>query len=140
TTVSGNYFDVLRVRPVVGRGITSNDVDAIAPVAVMDHRYWTDRYRGDPTVIGKTLLLNGQAVTIVGVAPPRFAGVYTGVVPHLYVPLTLQPLLSGVNTLDDRKLRSWLVFARLAPGVSIDAAREDADRAAKRITASYGDR
>jgi predicted permease len=79
-------------------------------------------------------------VTIVGIAPPRFSGVYTGVVPHLYVPLTLQPRLSGVNTLDDRKLRSWLVFARLAPGVSIDVARDDADAAARRITASYGDR
>src|SRR4029453_1866829 len=57
-----------------------------------------------------------------------------------YVPLTLQPRLSGVNTLDDRKLRSWLIFARLAPGVSIAVARDDADAAAKRITASYGDR
>ena len=56
------------------------------------------------------------------------------------MPLTLQPRLSGVNTLDDRTLRSWLVFARLAPGVSIDAASEDADATAKRITASYGDR
>ena len=140
TTVSGTYFAVLGVRPVIGRAITSADVDARAPVAMLGSQYWLDRYRGDPSVIGKTLLLNGQAVTVVGVAPPRFSGIYTGVVPQLYVPLTLHPILSGVNTLDDRKNRSWLVFARLARGVSIDAAREDADAAAKRITASYGDR
>src|SRR5438270_661692 len=90
--------------------IAAVDVDAIAPVALLGSQYWMDRYRGDPNVIGKTLLLNGQAVTVIGIAPPRFAGVYTGVVPQLYVPLTLHPLLSGVNTLDDRKLRSWLIF------------------------------
>jgi predicted permease len=140
TTVSGAYFDVLGVKPSRGRLINDADVETSAPVAVIGHQYWTDRYRGDPAVIGRTLLLNGQAVTVVGIAPPRFSGVYTGVVPHFYVPLTLQPRLSGVNTLDDRKLRTWLLFARLAPGVSIDAAREDADVVAKRISAGYGDR
>jgi hypothetical protein len=140
TTVSGTYFEVLGVRPIIGRNITSADVETVAPVAMLGAQYWIDRYRGDRAVIGKTLLLNGQPVTVVGIAPPRFSGVYTGVVPHLYVPLTMQPRLTGVNTLDDRKLRTWLLFARLAPGVSIDAARQDADAAAKRITASYGDR
>ena len=140
TSVSGGYFDVLGVRPIVGRSITNEDVETLAPVAMLGSQYWIDRYRGDPSVIGKTLLLNGQPVTVVGITPPRFSGIYTGVVPQLYVPLTLQPRLTGVNTLDDRKLRAWLLFARLAPGVSIDAAREDADAAAKRITASYGDR
>jgi predicted permease len=140
TTVSGTYFTVLGVRPVIGRAITSADVDARAPVAILGSQYWLDRYRGDPSVIGKTLLLNGQTVTVVGVAPPRFSGIYTGVVPQLYVPLSLHPILSGVNTLDDRKNRSWLVFARLAPGISIDEARKDADATAKQITASYGDR
>jgi len=140
TTVSGTYFAVLGVRPTLGRLIDERDVDARAPVAILDHQYWIDRYRGDPSVIGRTILLNGQGMSVVGVAPPRFAGVYTGVVPHFYVPLTLQPRLSGVNMLDDRKLRNSLVFARLAPGVSIDAARSDADVVARRIATSYGDR
>ena len=140
TTVSGEYFNTLGVRATIGRAITNDDVQAATPVAMVGAQYWMERWHGDPSVIGKTLLLNGQPVTIIGIAPPRFSGVYTGVVPHLYVPLTLQPRLSGVNSLDDRKLRSWLVFARLAPGVSIAVARDDADAAAKRITASYGDR
>jgi hypothetical protein len=82
TTVSGEYFDVLGVRPIVGRAITSDDVRTVAPVAMLSAQYWMDRYHGDASVIGKTLLLNGQPVTVVGIAPPRFAGVYTGVVPH----------------------------------------------------------
>ena len=140
TTVSGRYFEVLGIKPSIGRVIDDADVDAMAPNAMLGYRYWRDRFGRDEAVIGKTLLLNGQAVTVVGVTPPDFSGVYTGVVPHLYVPLTLQPRLSGVNTLDDRKLRAWLLFARLAPGVSIDAARGDADAVARRISSGYGDR
>jgi hypothetical protein len=86
TTVSGRYFDVLGVKPILGRAITDADVDASLPVAVLGSRYWTARFLGDRCVLGKVLLLNGDAYTIVDVAPPSFAGVYSGVVPHLYVP------------------------------------------------------
>lgn len=139
TTASGNYFDVLGIRPVIGRAINENDVETIAPVAVLGFQYWLDRFSGDRAVLGRTMYLNGEPVTIVGVAPPLFSGVYTGVVPHMYVPLTLQPRLAGVNQLDDRKLRTWLLFGRLRPGVTIEAAQADADAAAKRIGVRYGD-
>ncbi len=140
TTVSGRYFDVLGVKPILGRAITDAEVDASLPVAVLGYRYWTERFLGDRSVLGKVLLLNGDAYTIIGVAPPSFAGVYSGVVPHLYVPLTLQPRLSGVNALDNRKMRTWLVFGRLRPRVTIEQAQGEADATAKRIGASYGDR
>jgi predicted permease len=140
TTVSGKYFDVLGVKPILGRSITDAEVDASLPVAVLGYRYWMDRFLGDRNVLGRVLLLNGDAYTIVGVAPPSFAGVYLGVVPHLYVPLTLQPRLSGVNALIDRKMRTWLIFGRLKPGVTIEQAQSDADATAKRIGATYGDR
>jgi len=140
TTVSGRYFEVLRIRPAAGRLIGDADVDGASHVAVLGFEFWTSRYQRDAGVIGRTLLLNGVAVQVVGVAPPAFAGVYTGVMPHLYVPLTLQPQISGVNTLDDRKLRSWLMFARLKPGTTIDQIRPAADAAALRISTSYGDR
>jgi predicted permease len=140
TTVSGRYFDVLGVKPFIGRLITDAEVEAIAPVALLGYQYWKDAFSGDSAAIGKTLLLNGEPVTITGVLPPRFSGIYTGVVPQLYVPLTLQPRLTGVNQLDDRKLRNWLLFARLAPGVDLAAAQAEADATAKRISSSYGDR
>jgi putative ABC transport system permease protein len=140
TTISGRYLDVLGIKPLIGRTITDADIEAIAPIAVLGYQYWIDRYSGDSAVLGKTLFLNGEPVTIVGVAPPLFSGVYTGVVPHMYVPLTLQPALTGVDALKDRKMRTWLVFARLAPGVTLAAARNEADALAKRIGSSYGDR
>ena len=102
TAVSGRYFDVLNIKPVIGRLLTDDDVDRIAPVAVLSHQYWTERFGADRNVIGRTLLLNGQAVSVIGVTPPEFSGIYTGVVPQLYVPLTLQPALAGVNLLDDQ--------------------------------------
>ena len=140
STVSGHYFDVLRVAPAIGRTITNEDVAARAPVAMLGYDFWRERYDGRADAIGQTVFLNGEQFSIVGVAAPRFAGVYTGVAPHFYVPATTEPLISGVNTLDDRKLRSWLLFGRLAPGVTIDAARSEADALARRLSASYGDR
>jgi putative ABC transport system permease protein len=139
TLASGRYFDVLGVKPVLGRIISDADEREIAPVAVLGYQYWMDRYGGSSDVLGKSLFLNGEPFTIIGVAPPRFSGVYTGVVPHMYVPLTWQPRITGVNALDDRKLRTWLVFARLAPGVSLDQAQKEADAVAKRIGTTYGD-
>lgn len=140
TTVSGRYFDVLGVRAVIGRAITNEDVQARAQVATLSYDFWRERYNGRSDAIGQSVFLNGEAFTIVGVAPPRFAGVYTGVAPHFYVPATTEPLLSGVNALNDRKLRSWLLVGRLAPGVSIDAARSEANGFAHRLSESYGDR
>jgi predicted permease len=138
--VSGRYFDVLGVKPIIGRQITDADVDGSLPVAVLGYQYWSERFLGDRGVLGRVLLLNGDAYTIVGVAPPSFSGVYSGVVPHMYVPLTLQPRLSGVNALVDRRMRTWLVFGRLSDGVTIGQARDDANATARRIGASYGDR
>ena len=140
STVSGHYFDVLGVRPAIGRTITNEDAAARAQVAVLGYDFWRERYDGRTDALDKSVFLNGERFSIVGVAPPRFAGVYTGVAPHFYVPATTEPLISGVNTLEDRKLRSWLLFGRLAPGVTIDAARTDADGFARRLSELYGDR
>ena len=140
STVSGHYFDVLGVRPAIGRIITNEDVSGRAQVAVLGYDFWRERYGGRADALDTSVFLNGERFSIVGVAAPRFAGVYTGVAPHFYVPATTEPLISGVNTLDDRTLRSWLLFGRLAPGVTIDAARADADAFARRLSASYGDR
>lgn len=139
-TVSGRFFDVLRVAPIIGRPITDADERSAAPVAVLGYQYWQERFNGSANVLGQTLLLNAQPFTVVGVAPPRFSGVYTGVVPHMYVPITTQPLVMGVDRLSDRKLRSWLLFARLAPGASIGDAKREANALALRLSKGYGDR
>jgi putative ABC transport system permease protein len=140
STVSAHYFGVLGVRPAIGRIIGSEDVAARAQVAVLGYDFWRARYDGRTDAVGKSVFLNGERFTIVGVAAPGFAGVYTGVAPHFYVAATTEPLISGVNTLDDRKLRSWLLFGRLAPGVTIEAARTEVDAFARRLSGLYGDR
>src|SRR5436305_10898198 len=81
STVSGHYFDVLGVRPAIGRAITSDDVAARAQVAVLGYDFWRQRYDGRVDALGKSVFLNGERFSIVGVTPPRFAGVYTGVAP-----------------------------------------------------------
>ena len=143
TSVSGGYFGVLGVRAAIGRTLTPADEGGAAPVAVLSHAYWTRRYAGDRGVLGRTLFLNGQPVSIVGVAGPRFVGTYVGVVPDLFVPIALQPRLTGVapaTALEDRGSRWVQAVARLAPGVPRERAQAELDALARRLSAAAGDR
>ena len=93
--VSGNYFSVLGVTPVRGRVFLPSEesVTEPAPVAVISHRLWRQRFGANPRIVGAVVRLNNQPVTVVGVAPEGFAG--TGVlVPDVWLPLSMQPALS----------------------------------------------
>jgi predicted permease len=138
--VSGDYFDVLRVRPSVGRGFTREEETAGAPVAVLAHDYWLRRFAGARSIVGRTILLNGQPITIIGVAPQDFHGTYVGVTFDLWLPLTLQQRLLGGNTLEDRAARWLQAVARLAPGVSRAQARHELDALARNASSVAGDR
>ena len=126
---SGNYFDVLGVRPALGRffeGAEQGDTFNAAPVAVLGYPLWMRRFNGDPSIIGRTVLLNRHPFTIIGVVPPEFAGTITGFRFDLYVPLTMQQTLAGGHQwLASRGARPLYLFARLAPGVSFDQARSE---------------
>ena len=90
--VSANYFDVLRVKPVLGRAFLPEegaDKPGAFPVAVISHRMWQSRYHGDPGVLGTTIRLNRHLLTIVGVAPPRFRGSLVGFVYDVWMPITM---------------------------------------------------
>jgi predicted permease len=137
---SGNYFSVLGVTSAIGRVIEPNDEREAAPIAVLGHAYWRRDMAGDSSVLGRTLFLNGQPVSIVGVAPRGFAGTYVGVVPDVFVPITLAPRLAPTTSLDDRGARWIQAFARLAPGVSIAGAARELEAMARRISASLGER
>src|SRR5690554_7345719 len=90
--VSGNYFDVLQVQPALGRLLGPQDAPRVGEslVAVLSYRFWRDRLGGDPNIIGKTLTVNAQPLTIIGVAPESFKGTMRGWNPVVYVPLTLR--------------------------------------------------
>ena len=138
--VSGTYFDVLGPRPSLGRMLTESDERERTPTVVLSHGFWRRQYGGDRRALGHTLFLNGLPFTVVGVTAPRFAGTYVGVVPDVFVPVTLQPVLSGENVLDDRRARVLQVIARLGPGVTAADCQRELDAIARRLSHDAGDR
>jgi predicted permease len=124
--VSGSYFPALAIQPAIGRLLGPGDDRAIgeSPVVVLSYDYWRTRFDADPAVIDQTLTVNGQPMTIVGVAPRDFNGTTLGARPQVFVPLkmtrALQPNFKGF---DDRRDYWLYLFARLKPGVSIEQAQ-----------------
>jgi predicted permease len=124
--VSGNYFQVLQVQPALGRLFDSNDDRLVgeASVVVLSHGFWTTKFAADPNVLNKTVKINGQTLTIVGVAAPKFDGTTLGQKVQVFVPVTLRAQMSpGWRGWSDRTVYWAYLFARLRPGVAIDQAR-----------------
>jgi predicted permease len=124
--VSGNYFRVLNVRPALGRLLDPSDEPRVgeSAVVVLNHAYWVNHFGADPGVLGRSLTVNGQRMTIVGVAPPGFNGTTVGVRPHVFVPLTMAWALQPTFRRNDENRNAyWLyLFARLKTGMSIEQA------------------
>src|SRR5688500_16918391 len=123
--VSGSYFPVLGLNPALGRLFTPEDDKTIGGhfVVVLTHDYWRNRFELNPNVLNETLVVNGQAMTIVGVAPRGFAGTTLGQNPDVFVPITMRGLMSpGFNAFENRRSYWAYLFARLQPGVSREQA------------------
>jgi putative ABC transport system permease protein len=118
--VSGGYFSILGVHPLMGRTIDpTDDAGAGNPVAVLSYGYWSDHLGGDTAVLNQPLKMNGQTFTIVGVAPKGFTSTTLGEEPAAFVPLVFKPLLTPHWNGTDRWNDYYLyLFARLQPGVS----------------------
>ena len=127
--VSGNYFEVLGVKPVLGRVFTPEeyaDKPGAFPLTLISYRFWHTRYNSDPHVVGKTIKVNQHELTIIGVTPPEFRGSMVGLAYDLWIPLMMRPQLSGFTTawqLTDRKNRDLIGMARLKPGITISQAQ-----------------
>ncbi|HEU4629952.1 MAG TPA: ABC transporter permease [Gemmatimonadaceae bacterium] len=123
--VSGSYFPVLGLRPALGRLLGPADDQNIGGhyVAVLSHGYWENQLGADPGVLGKPIVVNGQSLTIVGVAPRGFEGTTLGSNPRVFVPLTMRAqMLPGWRGFDNRQSYWAYLFARLKPGVSVEQA------------------
>jgi predicted permease len=123
--VSGNYFAVLRVRPLRGR-FFAPDEDAVPdrnPVAVISFGLWQSRFAGDPAIVGKRLQVNGVPFTVIGVAPQEFRGVLTGSANEMWIPTMM--LRVGWRGCDGFQYdcRRLDLIGRLAPGRTIAEAR-----------------
>jgi putative ABC transport system permease protein len=119
--VSGNYFDVLGVRPAAGRLLLrSDDVTQDAnPVVVLSFGYWQRRFGADPRILNQTILINSHPFTVVGVVAPGFRSVVVGDAPDLFAPMMMKPEITpGWNDLDNHRSRWLNIFARLSPGVN----------------------
>ena len=132
--VSGNYFEGLGVQPVLGRPLLpEDDSESAPPTAVVSYKFWTQRLGGSSQAAGKTVVLNGLPITIVGVAPPDFFGLEPGSSPDLYIPLAKYSaeqarqggFESGVSYLKDPKVWWAGVVGRLKSGVSPQQAQAE---------------
>ena len=123
--VSGSYFPVLGLTPAAGRLLTPDDDRAPGEshVVVLAYGYWQSKFGLDPAVVNQTLVVNGQTMTIVGVAPKGFAGTTLGVKPDLYAPITMRGFSQPSRAFDNRRNYWVYAFARLKPGISIEQAR-----------------
>ncbi len=122
--VSGNYFQVLGLKPALGRLLTQQDDTAknANPVLVLGYDYWKARFAGSPSVIGQTVLINGHPFTILGVAPQNFQSAIGGYKPGVFAPISMcdivMPYMNARNNLTNH-LSLWLTLvARLKPGVT----------------------
>ncbi|HEX7360974.1 MAG TPA: ABC transporter permease [Bryobacteraceae bacterium] len=127
--VSGNYFNVLGVGAAIGRVLTPKDDSLSAPrVAVISDHYWRERFHRHKAVIGKTMVLNGTAFTIAGVAAPGFFGERVQTAPDYWIPLSFQPQILQRTSWLASQDEYWLNFmGRLKPGQTMQSADASVD-------------
>jgi len=130
--VSGSYFPVLGIQPVLGRLIGPGDDRAPgeSPVVVLSHDYWRTRFAERRDILNQTMVVNGETMTIIGVAPQGFTGTTLGAQPQVFVPITMRERMERFiavpgrpSTFDTRRSYWIYLFARLKPGVTIEQAR-----------------
>ncbi len=128
--VSGSYFETLGIRPAVGRLLGPDDDRVVGghPVAVLAWGAWQRRFGGDPGVVGKSISVNGEPMTVLGVAARDFQSFEIGFVPELWLPMTMKPVAMPLFSDLDNPRSRWLnIVARLAPGVDRTAAEAKAN-------------
>jgi predicted permease len=142
--VTGNYFSVLGARPLVGRGFLPDEdqTPGAKLVAVLGYGEWQKRYGGDPSIVGRTITLNGNAFTVVGVMPKGFKGTNAIGAPALWVPYMTYPQTTTgfFRELAEPNSRRGLVFnmtGRLKPGVSVQQAEANLKTIARQLEQEY---
>jgi predicted permease len=136
--VSGNYFDLLGLRPEIGRffsGVERDDAQNVHAVVVISHSYWQSHFDLSPSAIGATIRINRTPFTVIGVTPRQFHGSQTGLNFDLWIPVTMygQVTHTGTWMLNDRNTRNFMMLARLNPGRTLEQARAETRALAGRM-------
>ena len=124
--VSGSYFSVLGVRPVLGRLLMSEDdqVPGSSPVVVLSYDFWQHQFGGAQDIVGRKALVNQYPMTVIGVAAPTFHGIDVGEVPSVWIPAVMSAqAIPGFETMLDRRTRWMQILGRLKQNVSLAQAR-----------------
>jgi predicted permease len=137
---SANYFDLLGVRPILGRGFLPEEdtKPGGAPVAVISYRLWQTHFGANPGVVGQTLEINQHPYTIVGVTPALFQGSQTGLRSEIWIPIMMEDQLLPQGDLIHDHHYFWLTaLGRLKPGVRPEQAQEEMTLRLKREAKNY---
>jgi len=141
--VSGNFFDVLRVPPVMGRAFAPDEdrVPGRDAVVVLAHDTWRQQFAGNPEIVGRRVRVGGVDFTVIGVAPEEFPGMDLVIHPAFYVPMAMMPSLAGstADSLERRNLRFLSIRGRLRPGVTLAQADAEVRRLAASLQRLYPD-
>jgi putative ABC transport system permease protein len=140
--VSGNYFDVMQVKPLMGRAFLPEEDGAPGahPVVVLGHSLWERRLGSDPNIVGKKLRLNNRPYEVIGVAPKFFKGSKFGLSMDFWVPIAMVEELRGVTDWLKSRNSHWMnVIGRLKPGVSLAQATAEMNAIASRLNQIYPD-
>lgn len=140
--VSANYFDVLQVKPMMGRSFLPDEDKAPGAnaVVVLSHSFWQRRLASDPNITGKTVQLNNRAYEVIGVAPESFVGTKFALALDFWVPMSMaEDLRRSSGLLNDRGSHWMNVIGRLKPGVSIEQASAEMTAIATRLNQAYPD-
>jgi predicted permease len=135
--VSANYFDVLGIKPMLGRFFLPEEESRPVPNVVLSYSLWKTRYAADPAIVGKSIEIARHPVTVIGVAPEGVVGAMPGIREDLWV--TLDPLGTDVWRMTHRDAYWLNVIGRLRPGVSRGQAAQDLDTVMHNIVAAFPD-
>ncbi|MPY91377.1 MAG: FtsX-like permease family protein [Luteitalea sp.] len=139
--VSPNYFALAGVEPAFGQLLRRGEGEnkGAAPTVVLSHTYWQRRFAGDPSVVGQPITLNGRTFTVIGITPAGFTGLSWSMAVSAFVPSGAMGVLSdgGDNVLEDRGNAAWQLMGRLAPGKTVQDARNEVEVVAKRLDSEY---
>jgi predicted permease len=141
-TVSGNYFDVLGVKTLSGRAFLPEEdqTPGSHPVVVIGYNLWRRRFGADPALIGKPIMINNQALTVIGVAPPQYTGMARGVATELWIPVMMIPQLEptdGMSLLNSRGAAWLFIVGRLKPEATLEQARARFDLISRQLREAF---
>lgn len=139
---TGNYFDVLGLRPTLGRFFhASDDLNPSAsPYVVLSYNSWQTRFTADPHILGRVIRINGLSYTVLGVAPRDFHGTELFYWPEVWIPMMMQPQIEvGNDWLNNRYTWDTLMFGRVKPGFTPAQATADLNRIANELAHEYPD-